>query len=107
MAQTRRGRGYTRKPDDSLHFVIDWEGPLLKQIASDPKADVKVEAVVWADGNARVLEINAWPNEVTGGWRSTLRLRRVDETKPVELRAFLRSAGGAISETWSYVLPPK
>ena len=107
VAQTRRGRGYTRKPDDSLHFVIDWEGPLLKQIASDPKADVKVEAVVWADANARVLEINAWPNEVTGGWRSTLRLRRVDETKPVELRAFLRSAGGAISETWSYVLPPK
>jgi glucans biosynthesis protein len=51
--------------------------------------------------------VNAWPNEVTGGWRTTLRLQRVDEAKPVELRAFLRTASGAISETWSYILPPR
>jgi periplasmic glucans biosynthesis protein len=103
VTQTRRGRGYMRKPDDTVSFVIDWEGPALKDLA--PEA--KVEAVVWADGNGRIVEVNAWPNEVTGGWRSTLRLRRVDEAKPVELRAFLRSANNTISETWSYILLPQ
>ena len=102
VTQTRRGRGYARKPDDSVSFVIDWEGPVFKQL---PK-DATVEARVSSDGNGRILEVNAWPNEVTGGWRTTVRLRRVDEAKPVELRAFLRTASGAISETWSYILPP-
>ena len=101
VTQTRRGRGYQRAPDESLSFVLDWEGPALKKLA----ADARVEAVVWVDGNARLVETNSWPNEVTGGWRSTLRVRRVDEAKPVEMRAFLRSGGQTISETWSYVLP--
>jgi glucans biosynthesis protein len=102
VTQTRRGRGYARKPDDSVSFVVDWEGPVFKQL---PK-DATVEARVSSDGNGRILEVNAWPNEVTGGWRTTVRLRRLDEAKPVELRAFLRTASGAISETWSYILPP-
>ena len=37
----------------------------------------------------------------------TVRLRRVDDAKPVELRAFLHERGNAISETWSYILPPQ
>ena len=102
VAQTRRGRGYMRKPDDSVSFVIDWEGPVFRQLG----AEAKVEAVVSSDGNGRILEVNAWPNEVTGGWRSTVRVRRVDDAKPVELRGFLRTADGSISETWSYILPP-
>jgi glucans biosynthesis protein len=101
VTQTRRGRGYARKPDDSVSFVIDWEGPALKQLGEDPK----VETVISSDGNGRLLETNGWRNEVTGGWRTTVRMRRVDEAKPVELRAFLRHGGNAISETWSYVLP--
>jgi glucans biosynthesis protein len=107
VAQTRRGRGYARKPDDSVSFVIDWEGAALQQLAGDAGGEAKVEAVVSADGNGRILDVNAWPNEVTGGWRSTLRVRRVDDGKPVELRAFLRSGGNAISETWSYILLPQ
>jgi glucans biosynthesis protein len=102
VAQTRRGRGYMRKPDDSVSFVIDWEGPVFRQLG----AEANVEAVVSSDGNGRILEVNAWPNEVTGGWRSTVRVRRVDDAKPVELRGFLRTADGSISETWSYILPP-
>jgi glucans biosynthesis protein len=102
VSQTRRGRGYARRPDDTLHFVIDWEGPVFRQLP----ADARVEALVTTGDNGRILEVNAWPNEVTGGWRSTVRLRRLDDAKPVELRAFLRTAQGAISETWSYILPP-
>jgi len=92
-----------RKPDNSVSFVVDWEGPALKQLA----ADAKVEAVVSADANGQILERNSWRNEVTGGWRMTVRLKRADDAKPVELRAYLRSAGSAISETWSYLVPPQ
>ena len=45
-------------------------------------------------------------NDVTNGWRMVIRLRRNDENKPVELRGILRSGNTAVSETWSYILPP-
>ncbi len=102
VVQTRRGRGYMRKPDNSVNFVVDWQGPALKTL----DAGAKVEAVITADANGEVLERNVWRNDVTGGWRMTVRVRRVDDAKPVELRAFLRSGEETISETWSYVLPP-
>jgi glucans biosynthesis protein len=37
-----------------------------------------------------------------------VKLRRLEENKPVELRGFLRNANGGttLSETWSYILPP-
>jgi periplasmic glucans biosynthesis protein len=102
VTQSRRGRGYMRNPDSSISFIVDYEGAGLEKLP----ADAKVEAVVSADANAQIVERNSYRNEVTGGWRMTVRLRRVDDAKPVELRAFLRSAGETISETWSYILPP-
>jgi len=102
VAQSRRGRGYTRNPDNSIAFVVDYEGGTLDKLP----ADAKVEAVVSADANGQILERNSYRNEVTGGWRMTVRLRRVDDAKPLELRAFLRSGGAALSETWSYIIPP-
>jgi periplasmic glucans biosynthesis protein len=102
VTQSRRGRGYMRNPDNSIGFVVDFEGAALGKLA----ADAAVEAVVSADSNAQILERNSYRNEVTGGWRMTVRLRRLDDAKPVELRGFLRSGGEALSETWSYVLPP-
>lgn len=102
VVQTRRGRGYMRKPDKSINFVVDWQGPALERL----DAGAKVEAAVTAVANAKLLETNAWHNDVSGGWRMTVRLQRLDDAKPVELRAYLRSGEEAISETWSYVLPP-
>lgn len=101
--QTRRGHGWLRKPDDSIALSVDFEGPALKQLA----ADAQVEAVVNVDANAKLLEINAIRNAKTGGWRMTTKLRRTDDTKPVELRGYLRSANNTLSETWSYILPPE
>ncbi|WP_227699771.1 glucan biosynthesis protein [Raoultella ornithinolytica] len=46
------------------------------------------------------------PNTATCGCRVTVRLKRVDDDKPVELRGYLRSGGTGLSETWSYLLPP-
>jgi len=58
------------------------------------------------DGNGQLLETIAFPNEVTGGWRVALRVRRIDDKKPLEARGFLRTGKETLSETWSYVLPP-
>lgn len=102
VAQTRRGRGYTRNPDGSIGFVVDYAGPALNKLP----ADVKVEAAVSIDANGELLQHSAYRNETTGGWRLTLRLRRLDDGKPVELRANLRAGNNILSETWSYLLPP-
>jgi glucans biosynthesis protein len=102
IAQTRAGHGYTRRPDGSITFVIDFDGPALRKMA----ADAKLEGIVSVDSNAELLERNAYRNEVTEGWRVTLRFRRRDDSKPVELRASLRNSTEALSETWSYILPP-
>ena len=102
VMQTRRGRGYVRNPDNSIGFVIDFVGPALKKLAPDSK----VEGVISADSNAELLQQYTYRNEVTNGWRVVLRIHRLDDGKPVELRAFLRSGTNILSETWSYLLPP-
>ncbi len=101
VTQTRRGHGYMRRPDGTIGFVVDFDGPALRRLP----ADAKIEGVVSADANGQIVERNAYRNEVTGGWRLSVRLRRQDDSKPVELRAFLRSGSDALSETWSYPLP--
>ena len=102
VAQTRRGRGYAPTDDGSIGFVVDFEGPALKKLPPD----TLVEAIVSVDANAEVREAIAHRNDVSGGWRMTLRLARTDPARPVELRAFLRTRTNVLSETWSYVLPP-
>jgi periplasmic glucans biosynthesis protein len=101
VAQTRRGHGYKRKPDDSVSLLIDFEGAVLSRLP----ADTPIQGVVNADSNVQVIEANAYHNDVTGGWRLALRIRRQDEKKPGELRAFLRNGTATLSETWSYILP--
>ncbi|MDB5978825.1 MAG: periplasmic glucan biosynthesis protein MdoG [Nevskia sp.] len=102
VMQTRRGRGFTRNPDNSISYVIDFVGPALDKL----KADAKVEGIVSLGPNGELLERNTVHNEVTNGWRLTLRFRRIDDDKPLELRAYLRSEDSTLSETWSYILAP-
>ena len=102
VSQTRRGRGYARNPDNSIGFIVDFEGPSLKKLP----ADAKVETSVTVDSNGELLQQSAYRNDVTGGWRIVVRLRRVDDSKPVELRGYLHTANNPLSETWSYLLPP-
>ncbi len=103
VTQTRRGRGYVRDDDGSIGLMIDFDGPALRKLP----AEARIEDVVTADSNAEVIEHLVYRNDATGGWRVSLRLRRIDEAKPVELRAFLRNSNSTLSETWSYILPPK
>jgi glucans biosynthesis protein len=61
--------------------------------------------VVSSGENGEILDQYVVPNEATGGRRMVIRLKRNDEHKPVELRAYLRGSAGTVSETWSYILP--
>ncbi|MGB6053720.1 MAG: glucan biosynthesis protein G [Burkholderiaceae bacterium] len=102
VTQTRRGHGYTRKVDDSIALIVDFEGPVLARMGPEDE----LEGVVTTDANGKLLETNAYRNEVTGGWRLAVRFRRNDDAKPVELRGYLRKNNDTLSETWSYILPP-
>ncbi len=102
VAQTRRGPGYRAQPDEAFFFHIDFEGPALKKL-TDTK---KLEAVFSTDTNGEIGEKIMQRNPVNDGVRVTLKVRRVDASKPVELRGFLRDENETLSETWAYILPP-
>jgi len=102
VTQSRRGHGYAKKADESIQYHLDFDGPALHKL--DPAA--KVEGIVTADANAEDVTTNVYRNDITGGYRLALQFKRLDEKKPVEIRAYLRSGTNVLSETWSYVLPP-
>ena len=101
--QSRRGRGFARRPDGDLNFVVDFDGPTLRALA--PAADV--EPVIWTDANAELRERNLFKSPVSGMWRMTVRFKRIDAAKPVELRAYLKQQQSILTETWSYIVPPE
>jgi periplasmic glucans biosynthesis protein len=102
VRETRRGRGYVKSADGSVELHIDFEGPSLKRLPVAANVDI----ALWIDANGEQLERHTRRNEVTGGWRAVVRVRRIDAGKPVELRAHLQQGNEVLSETWSYVLPP-
>jgi periplasmic glucans biosynthesis protein len=103
VVQTRRGRGFVNKPDGHLKFVVDFEGPALTSLP----ANVSPEAVVWVGNNAELMERNLFRDPVSLRWRMTVRVKRTDIEKPVEMRAYLSRDRAQISETWSYIVPPR
>ena len=102
VAQTRRGPGYQAHPEEAVFFHIDFEGPALRKLTEKSK----MEAVFSADANGEIAEKLVQRNPVNEGVRVSLKVRRVDPTKPVELRGFLRDEHETLSETWAYILPP-
>ncbi|MDP5008323.1 MAG: glucan biosynthesis protein G, partial [Glaciimonas sp.] len=104
VTQTRRGSRTQAQPkaDDGIGLMIDFDGPALKKLADN----VTPKAIVSVDDNGKILSTNIVRNDVTGGWRLEVRVRRNEESKPVELRAVLRTGSTTLSETWSYILPP-
>jgi glucans biosynthesis protein len=103
VVQTRRGRGFVNKPDGHLKFVVDFDGAALSQLPTS----VSPEAVVWVGANAELMESNLFRDPVSRRWRMTVRVKRTDVDKPVEMRAFISRDRVQISETWSYIVPPR
>jgi periplasmic glucans biosynthesis protein len=102
VTQTRRGPGYTMRPATTVDFHVDFEGPMLKKLTDKSKLD----SVFSTDDNGEIVEKTLERNPVTGGARVSLKVKRIDEAKAVELRGFLRDENQAHSETWAYILPP-
>ena len=90
------------EPDGDINFVVDFDGPPLRAPGAAAEA---IEPVIWVDANAEVRERNLFRNPVSGAWRMTVRIKRNDAAKPVELRAYLKQQQTTLSETWSYILP--
>jgi glucans biosynthesis protein len=107
VVQSRRGFGYLRDSQravpDQFQYVVDFRGPPLDALAPG----TLVLPVVTADANARLLEQLAYPNPAGNSWRMTLRVQRLDPTRPVELRAFLQTDTQTLSETWTHIQLPE
>ena len=101
VVQTRVGRGFVALAEDEQQFVVDFTGPSLAALP----AGAKVEAVVSAPANGKIVESNAYRVEATGAWRMTVRVQQLDPTQPTELRGFLQADAKALTETWSNLLP--
>ncbi|HEU0196701.1 MAG TPA: glucan biosynthesis protein G [Nevskiaceae bacterium] len=102
VTQTRVGDGFNGAKPGAKNFVVDFDGPALAKLPTT----APVNSVVSVNGNGEVLSRRVVHNPVTGGWRMFLSVKRVDDHKPVELRAYLRNGNNTVSETWSYILPP-
>ncbi|TAM13073.1 MAG: glucan biosynthesis protein G [Nevskiaceae bacterium] len=100
--QTRTGHGFSTHPQSGAQFVVDFVGSALQRLAPD----TPLTSVVSVDPNGQVLEQRVVYNAATDGWRLFLRIKRQDDGKPVEMRAYLRNGNDTVSETWSYILPP-
>lgn len=103
VVQSRRGRGFVRQPDGNIKFVVDFDGPAIRPL----EPDAALEAYVNVGAGGELVEQNLFRNRANGTWRVTVRLKRPDPTKPVELRALLKLKDAVVSETWSYILPPQ
>jgi glucans biosynthesis protein len=103
VTQSRAGRGFEALAPGVHQYIVDFAGP---SIAALP-ASAAVRAVVTADGNGRIVHSNAYRNDATGGWRMSLQVQQHQILEPVELRAFLQLGTDTLSETWSYVIPPR
>ena len=102
VAQTRRGPGFVRTgAAPTTDFHIDFVGPALRKVADDKLP----EAVFSVDSNGEIVEKRIQRNPVNEGVRVSLKVKRTDATKPVELRGFLRDEAQTLSETWAYILP--
>jgi len=103
VTQTRIGHGFTALAPDEEQFVVDFTGPSLAALP----ADAKVQAVVTAPSNGRIVESNAYRVDATGAWRMTVRVKQLQTTQPTELRGFLQNGTNVLTETWSNILPAR
>lgn len=100
VLQTRRGWGYRSGDKEGLHFIVDFVGGELADLDSKP------DVLLWSNSNGQILSQQLYPNPVTGGYRLAFTMKREQAKQAVELRAALRKGAQAVSETWSYILPP-
>ena len=107
--QARRGFSWFEPkappPPGEQKWQIDFDGPALRALPPGAEVDAVVTLPpVGGHQVAELIEARAMPHP-QGGYRLHLRLQRDDSTEPVEVRAWLRHAGGALTETFSALVP--
>ncbi|MBL8251543.1 MAG: glucan biosynthesis protein D, partial [Candidatus Competibacter sp.] len=81
-------------------FVLDFRGGALSQLPETAKVDAVVAA-----SRGEIRDVVALRLKESDVWRCHFDLE-ASGSEPVDLRCFLRDAGGALSETWLYQWSP-
>jgi periplasmic glucans biosynthesis protein len=103
---TRLGRGGQPgqpRPKGVRKFMVEFLGGPLATLPYGAKPDLVVSASRGTFGPYQLIE--AVPDGVPGHWRAQFDLI-VDGSDPVELRAFLKSGGETLTETWMFQYHP-
>lgn len=91
-----------RASERIVSFTVDFEAQ--EQVPMDGVAPTWV---VSSGDNAEVIERSLRRHPATGGWRASVRVRQLDDKRPVELRGQLNVGATPWSEVWTYVVPPE
>jgi glucans biosynthesis protein len=95
---TPRALGSSEPRDaNARRFIIDFAGGDLGYFLHDPG----LVEVVPSTSQGRILRSSVVPNVVTRGIRATIDVQ-VDAGQTADLRAFLRAADRALTETWTF-----
>ncbi len=89
------GRPGWKRPDGVRKYVIDWQGPMFAGLGRDDGVELVVTA-------SRGVVSNAYTHPVVDQrerWRSLFDIEATG-ADPVDMRAYLRRNGAALSETW-------
>ena len=101
VASTRSGHSQTHEPE-LRRFVIDFDGPYLRQQKPDPA----IEADVWVGDGAKLAYKTVQKNPYNGTWRLGFGIKPDASGRPVELRCFLKKTPHVLTETWTYLWSP-
>ena len=83
--------------------MVEFLGGPLRDLPFGAKPELVVSASRGTLGPYQLIE--AVPDSVPGHWRAQFDIA-VDGTDPVELRAFLKSGGETLTETWMFQYHP-
>ena len=103
---TRLGRGGQPgqpRPKGVRKFMVEFLGAPLASLPYGVKPELVVTASRGTFGPYQLIE--AVPDSVAGHWRAQFDLI-VEGADPVELRAFLKSGGETLTETWLFQYHP-
>ena len=103
--QATRQRGHAKRAE--RRQADQGDGIQADHATAQLAPQVNVQWIASGGDNAEIVERSVRRHEATGGWRATLRVRALDEKRPMELRGQLNADGVPLSEVWSYIVPPE
>jgi len=101
VVSTRSGHSQTHEPE-LRRFVLDFDGPYLRQQKPDPA----IESDVSVGAGATLAYKTIQKNPYNGTWRLGFGIKPDGSGRPVELRCFLKKTPHVLTETWTYLWSP-